>query len=103
MPQAGWSFLTNHARVLLCITENPSVRLREIAESVGVTERAAHRILNDLVAAGYVSRRRIGRRNHYTVRHDLPLPDRLASTQPIGDLLEILLMPRRTDLEDARS
>lgn len=103
MPQAAWSFLTNHARVLLCITENPSVRLREIAERVGVTERAAHRILNDLVAAGYVSRRRIGRRNQYTVRHDLPLPDRLSRTQPIGDLLEIILTPREINLEDARS
>lgn len=86
----AWSFLTTHARVLLCITEDPSARMREIAEQVGVTERAAHRIVNDLVAAGYVSRQRVGRRNHYTVRHDLPLPDRLNRTQPLGELLTVL-------------
>lgn len=90
MSSVAWSFLTNHARVLLCITENPSARLREIADRVGVTERAAHRIINDLVAAGYVSRQRIGRRNQYTVRHDLPLPDRLSRTQSLGELLTIL-------------
>lgn len=90
MPSGAWSFLTNHARVLLSITEDPSVRLREVAERVGITERAAHRIINDLVAAGYVSRERIGRRNHYTVRRDLPLPDRLSRTQPLGELLTIL-------------
>jgi DNA-binding Lrp family transcriptional regulator len=76
--------------VLLCITEDPTVRQREIAERVGVTERAAHRILNDLVVGGYVSRQRVGRRNHYTVRHDLPLPDRLPYTQPIGELLAVV-------------
>jgi DNA-binding Lrp family transcriptional regulator len=86
----AWSFLTNHARVLLCIAENPSARVREIADRVGVTERAAHRIINDLVAAGYVSRQRVGRRNRYTVRRDLPLPDRLSRTQPLGELLTIL-------------
>ena len=90
MSSLPWSFLTNHARVLLCITENPSARLREIADRVGVTERAAHRIINDLVAAGYVSRQRVGRRNQYTVRRDLPLPDRLSRTQPLGELLTIL-------------
>ncbi|MDE3132172.1 MAG: winged helix-turn-helix domain-containing protein [Acidobacteriota bacterium] len=93
MSPLAWSFLTNHARVLLCITEDPTVRQREIAERVGVTERAAHRILADLVAGGYVSPRRIGRRNHYTVCHDLPLPDRLSRTQPIGELLAILTPP----------
>jgi hypothetical protein len=90
MQSVAWSFLTNHARVLLCITEDPSVRLREVAERVGVTERAAHRIISDLVAAGYVSRERIGRRNHYTVRRDLPLPDPLSRTRPLGELLAIL-------------
>ena len=93
VPTVPWSFLTNHARVLLCITEEPNVRLREIGERVGVTERAAHRIVNDLVAAGYVSRQRAGRRNQYTVRTDLPLPDRLSRTQPLGDLLAVLTAP----------
>ncbi|HEX5191684.1 MAG TPA: helix-turn-helix domain-containing protein [Solirubrobacteraceae bacterium] len=90
MSPAAWSFLTNHARVLLCIAEDPTVRLREIGDRVGVTERAAHRIVNELVAAGYLSRQRTGRRNHYTVHRDLPLPDRLSRTQPLGELLAIL-------------
>ena len=91
MSATAWSFLTNHARVLLCIAEDPTVRLREIGDSVGVTERAAHRIVNELVAAGYISRERSGRRNHYTVNRDLPLPDRLSRAQPLGELLAILV------------
>jgi DNA-binding IclR family transcriptional regulator len=85
-----WSFLTNHARVLLCIAEDPSIRLREIGDRVGVTERAAHRIVDDLVVAGYVSRTRSGRRNQYTIDPLLPLPDGVARRQRIGDLLAIL-------------
>lgn len=91
MPSAEWSFLTNHARVLLCIAEDPTVRLREIGERVGVTERAAHRIVNELVAAGYVSRQRNGRRNHYTVHRNVALPDQLPRTQSLGELLAILM------------
>lgn len=96
MPREGspaWSFLTNHAQVLLCIANDPGVRLREIGDAVGITERAAHRIVAELAAAGYISRRRQGRRNHYTIQSDLPLPDRLASEQKIGDLLAILAGP----------
>ena len=85
-----WSFLTNHAQVLLCIADDPEIRLREIGETVGITERAAHRIVVELVAAGYISRTREGRRNRYTVNSHLPLPDPLASEQKLGDLLAIL-------------
>jgi hypothetical protein len=85
-----WSFLTNHAQVLLCIAHDPGVRLREIGQAVGITERAAHRIVVELAAAGYISRRRNGRRNHYTIRRELPLPDPLAREQKIGDLLAVL-------------
>ena len=85
-----WSFLTNHAQVLLCIAEDPGIRLREIGDQVGVTERAAHRIVDELVGAGYVSRSRRGRRNHYTIHRHLPLPDRIAQRQRLGDLLAIL-------------
>jgi predicted transcriptional regulator len=85
-----WSFLTNHARVLLCIAHDPGIRLREIGQAVGITERAAHRIVVELAAAGYISRRRNGRRNHYTIRPELPLPDPLAREQKIGDLLAVL-------------
>jgi predicted ArsR family transcriptional regulator len=86
----GWSFLTNHAQVLLCIAHDPGIRLRDIGDAVGITERAAHRIVVELAAAGYVSRRRDGRRNHYTIQSHLPLPDRLAREQKIGDLLATL-------------
>lgn len=86
----GWAFLTNHAQVLVCIAHDPSVRLRDIGERVRITERAAYRIVAELAAAGYITRRRNGRRNHYTINPDVPLPDRIAREQSIGDLLEIL-------------
>jgi MarR family len=85
----AWLFLTNHARVLLCIADDPGIRLREIGDAVGITERAAHRIVDELAAAGYITRERNGRRNQYTVRPDLPVPDPLARRQKIGDLLAL--------------
>jgi predicted transcriptional regulator len=86
----SWSFLTNHARVLICIAQDPGIRLREIGDAVGITERAAHRIVGELADAGYVARRRNGRRNHYTVHAHLPIPDPLAREQKLGDLLAVL-------------
>ena len=85
----AWSFLTNHAQVLVCIAQDPAVRLREIGETVGITERAAHRIVVELVDAGYLEREREGRRNRYTIQSDLPLPDPLASGHSVGDLLAV--------------
>jgi DNA-binding IclR family transcriptional regulator len=93
---ATWSFLTNHARVLICIAQDPGIRLREIGDAVGITERAAHRIVGELVAAGYVKRRRVGRRSHYTIRTELPLPDALARNQRVGNLLAILTDARES-------
>jgi DNA-binding IclR family transcriptional regulator len=93
MPQNDgptWSFLTNHARVLLCIAADPGIRLREIGDKVGITERAAHRLVGELADAGYISRTRTGRRNRYTIQSHLPLPDPLARGQSVGDLLAIL-------------
>ena len=87
---ANWTFLTNHARVLVCIAEDPDVRLREVGEAVGITERAAHRIVSELAEAGYIARERHGRRNRYTVRSHLPVPDPLARQRKLGDLLAIL-------------
>ena len=87
---AKWSFLTNHAQVLICIARDPGIRVREIGEAVGITERAAHRIISELAAAGYITRERKGRRNHYTVRSHLPAPDPLPREQRLGDLLAIL-------------
>jgi DNA-binding IclR family transcriptional regulator len=85
-----WAFLTNHARVLVCIAHDPAIRLRDIGERLGITERAAHRITAELAAAGYISRQRNGRRNHYTINEHLPLPDAIAREQSIGELLTIL-------------
>ena len=85
-----WSFLTNHAQVLVCIAQDPGIRLREIGEMIGITERAAHRIVSDLAAAGYIARERHGRRNRYTIETDLPVPDPLARTRKIGELLDVL-------------
>jgi hypothetical protein len=88
--EPAWSFLTNHARVILCIAQDRGIRLREIGDRVGITERAAHRIVDELVDAGYISRMRTGRRNHYSVHRHLPLPDRLVHEQSVGDLLAVL-------------
>jgi hypothetical protein len=88
VPRA-WSFLTNHAQVLVCIANDPGIRLREIGETIGITERAAHRIVVELASAGYISRERQGRRNRYTIEPDLPLPDPLARGRKVGDLLSL--------------
>lgn len=68
----SWTFLTNHARVLVKIARNPRSRLRDIAGSIGITERAAQSIVNDLEEAGYITRTRVGRRNHYSIDPDRP-------------------------------
>jgi predicted transcriptional regulator len=90
-PTKNWSFLTNHARVLVCVAQDPGIRLREIGNAVGITERAAHRIVSELADAGYISRERQGRRNRYSVQAHLPLPDPIAREQKIGELLSILV------------
>ena len=92
MPQ--YQFLTNHAQVLLCVAHDPGIRLRDIASMVGITERSAHRILSELVEDGYVGRERVGRRNVYRVKPELPLRHSLTQEteeRRIGDLLEVLL------------
>jgi len=85
-----WRFLTNHARVLICIAHDPGVRLIDISERVGITERAAHRIVVELAAAGYITRKRNGRRNQYTIQSGLRLPDRVTKERNVGDLLAVL-------------
>jgi DNA-binding MarR family transcriptional regulator len=91
-----WDFLTNHAHVLTCVAHDPGIRLRDIAAAVGITERAAHRILSELVEEGYVLREREGRRNRYQVVADLPLRHPLVEGREIGDLLKVLLGPAQT-------
>jgi DNA-binding IclR family transcriptional regulator len=94
---ATWSFLTNHARVLICVAQDPGIRLREIGDAVGITERAAHRIVGELADAGYVSRQRVGRRNRYAIRSDLPVPDSLARDRRVADLLAVLTASSRVE------
>ena len=85
-----WGFLTNHAQALLCIARDPGVRLREIAATLGITERAAFGIVNDLVQAGYVLKDRDGRRNRYRIQGDQPLPDAVLRQRTVGQLLDLL-------------
>ena len=85
-----WGFLTNHARVLIWIARDPDMRLRELGDAVGISERAAHRIVTELTDAGYITRTREGRRNRYTLQTDLPLPDQVGPEPKVGDLLAIL-------------
>jgi Mn-dependent DtxR family transcriptional regulator len=88
---AEWSFLTNHARVLVCIVHDPGVRLRDIATMVGVTERSAYGIVTELAAAGYVVKERDGRRNRYHVQAHLPLREVIGRQRTIGEMLELLV------------
>jgi DNA-binding transcriptional ArsR family regulator len=88
---AGWSFLTNHAGALACIAHDPGVRLRDIAASVGITERSAFGIVNDLTAAGYVTKEKDGRRNRYSIQAEAPLREPLGREQTIGELLALLV------------
>ena len=92
---SSWTFLTNHAQVLLGIAQNPDARLRDLAEQVGITERAAQRIVVDLVEAGYVRRTRIGRRNSYTVNPKVEMRHAAQEGHPVGELLDLLVLPDR--------
>jgi DNA-binding MarR family transcriptional regulator len=85
-----WTFLTNHAQVLLCLADDPDIRLRDVAERVGITERATQRILAELVDAGYVKTTRIGRRNRYTVDREHAMRHTAQLGHEIGTLLEAL-------------
>ena len=85
-----WRFVTNHTQVLLCIARDGDVRLRDMAETVGITERAAQRIVADLIEAGFVERRRVGRRNHYSIDRSAKMRHPAQMNQEIGDLLELL-------------
>ena len=88
---AEWSFLTNHARVLLCIAHDPGARLRDIAASLGITERSAHGIITDLAKAGYVVKQRDGRRNRYRIEANLPLREPASREPAIGEVLAVLV------------
>ena len=85
-----WTFLTNHSHVLLSLYRDPDLRQRDIAQRVGITEGAVQRILDDLEQGGYISRVKVGRRNHYTVNADLPLRHPLEAHHKVADLLTTL-------------
>ena len=85
-----WTFLTNHAQVLLCLADTPDIRLREVAQHVGITERAAQRILAELVEAGYVKTERVGRRNRYTVDRDHAMRHEAQDGHDVGALLKAM-------------
>lgn len=88
---AEWNFLTNHANVLLCITEDPNARLKDLAERVDISERAVKRIVADLEHQGYISRQRLGRRNRYEVHFEQPMTTPVARTLEIGALLALMV------------
>jgi hypothetical protein len=93
MCMARWGFLTSHARVLLCIAHDPAARLRDVAASLGITERSAHGIVTDLAEAGYVIKRKDGRRNSYQVQAHLPVPGPGAREPAIGEVLALFAGP----------
>ena len=86
----SWRFLSNHTQVLLCIQRDPNVRHRDIAEMVGITERAAQRIVADLIESGYVESERVGRRNHYRVNADIAMRHPAQGGHDVGELLRLL-------------
>jgi predicted transcriptional regulator len=87
---ADWSFLTNHARVLMCIAHDPGARLRDIAAGLGITERSAYGIVTELAEAGYVVKQKDGRRNHYQIQAHLPLPEPTSRERTVGEILALL-------------
>jgi len=88
---ANWSFLTSHARVLMCIAHDPGARLRDIAAGLGITERSAYGIVTELTEAGYVVKQKDGRRNRYQVQAHLPLPEPASRELAIGEVLAALI------------
>ena len=84
---AEWTFLTNHGHVMVMLARDPEARIRDLAQGIGITERAAQRIVGDLVDAGYLTREKVGRRNRYGIDPSVPLRHPLERTHGIGDLL----------------
>jgi hypothetical protein len=87
---ATWTFLTNHARVLLCIAHDPGIRLRDIAARLGITERSAYGIVTDLARAGYIVKHKDGRRSRYQIQAHLPLPEPTSRERTVGEVLALL-------------
>ena len=90
----AWTFLSNHAHVILLIAQDPEVKLRDVALQVGITERAVQRIVADLEAAGYLERERLGRRNRYRIHPEVPLRHPIEAHRDVGALLALVLRPQ---------
>jgi predicted transcriptional regulator len=90
VPPKRWAFITHHAQVLLAVASNPSMRVEEIADAIGITERCVYKLLSDLQKAGYIRRTRNGRRNTYELSHELELGDPLIEKRPLGQLLTLM-------------
>jgi len=96
---AEWGFLTNHSRVLVCIAHDPGMRLRDIAAALGITERTAFGIVDDLIGAGYVVKDKDGRRNRYSIQTELPLGEKFGRERTIGEVLDLLVDATRRSEE----
>ena len=90
MSATSWTFLTTHARVLLCIAHDPGIRLRDIAIRLDITERSAYGIVTDLTRAGYIVKQKDGRRNRYQIQTHLPLPESTSQERTVGEVLALL-------------
>lgn len=88
--EGGWTFLSNHAHVMLVLARDPSSRMRDIAQEVGITERAIQRILGELIDVGAVTRLRVGRRNQYELNWEFPMRHPLEKNHTVGELLGAL-------------
>jgi hypothetical protein len=99
---SNWTLLTNHGRALLCIAQNPDIRLREIGADLGITERHAYAIVTDLTEAGYILKEREGRRNRYQVQNHLAIPELPDGARAIGEVLDVLT-GRRTKRKSSRT
>lgn len=93
---SDWNILTNHGHALLCVARDPEMTLRQIGDCVGITERAAHRIVSDLVDEGYLEKRREGTRNQYRINPEVPMRHRLVSDHWVGELLAVLVADRES-------
>lgn len=88
MSNHDWTLLSNHGHVLVCIARDPDIRIRDVAAAVGLTDRAVHGIITDLVEAGFVEKARFGRRNHYSVHPEAPLRHPIEKDHHVGELLD---------------
>ncbi len=96
----GWKFLTNHTLILYSIAQQPRITVREISQTIGITEKTTHNIIKDLEADGYITKKREGRRIKYRIDSDMPLRNKTQQDKAIGDLLEILGWKKRKSVKE---